>query len=270
MNETLRDGAIAIFGFALLSNLLGQRTQHAIVHDLSHTAKGGHLQARVYPRGMFGSLLGQANSVRVTGSGVSINELPFTIQRGGGLHANVERLFLDLSDIQLKGLPVKRLSVVLPSVSVDADALIGRERMVMRSAGEGKAEGEFSIDKLMALFSTKMPSVSDVHIETNSNGLKIRANMSFFGFPNTIEADGTLNIVDGKYLILAFSRLTLNGATADPLLAKGMLDTVNPVLDIQRDLGLGALLTLTDVETKEGAVIVKGKLTIPARYTNER
>ena len=265
MNETLRDGAIAIFGFALLSNLLGQRTQHAIVHDLSYTARGGHLQARVYPRGMFGSLLGQASSVRVTGSGVVVDALPFEIKPGGGMHATVGKFYLDLSDVKLKSIPVQRFTAEIPSVSVDSDALIMRERMVMRSAGVGTTESTFRISDLQTYFAAKMGGMKDASVECVDGGLKIRTSMSFLGFPTAIEAFGKLNAVDGRYLVFNASRLTFNGADANPLFAKSMLDSINPVLDIQRDLGLGAYLALTDVETKEGAVIVKSKLTIPAR-----
>src|SRR2546423_578148 len=120
MGDELKDTAFAVLGLALFVGLATHRAEHAIVHELRQTLHGGVLNADVRSHGLFGLAIGRIDSVRVTGSDLTGNDVPFAIKRGPGLRANAARIEFDLRYLTLRGTTVRRFTASFPSVSLDA------------------------------------------------------------------------------------------------------------------------------------------------------
>jgi hypothetical protein len=57
--------------------------------------------------------------------------------------------------------------------------------------------------------------------------------------------------------------MLLNGRETAPAFAQTRANAINPVLDIDRDLGLAGFLYITEVEVGEGIVTIRGRATVP-------
>jgi hypothetical protein len=69
--------------------------------------------------------------------------------------------------------------------------------------------------------------------------------------------------VEGRYLFIEEPSIQIDGKNPNPLFVQSLLKTLNPVIDLEKDLGLGSFVFVTDVEIGEGAVNLRGRATIP-------
>lgn len=60
----------------------------------------------------------------------------------------------------------------------------------------------------------------------------------------------------------------MNDAPVPDSMAAGLIQPVNPVLDVVNDLGLGGFFTISEVEVDSQCVTVRGRLTIPEAPDN--
>jgi hypothetical protein len=269
MDDTLKDVAIAFFGLALLSGAAQQRVEHDLRRDLEKTLRGGSIQAHVKPRGLFGLLAGESSVTRITGRNFSADNLPFQIVPGGGPRARIHHLQLDFSDINLRYLPVKRLRADIPSVSLDFFKAMLNGRLVLRSCGQGTAEAVADVLGLRAFVAHKYPQFTDVEIRLTPGLFSVSANTTLLGASNRLDATGKLAAQDGRFVIVTEPTLRMDGKEVPPLLAQNLLLGINPVLDIERDLGLGGYVTITDVEIGEGIVILRGRADFPRQQPSK-
>lgn len=270
MGDDLKDSAIALLGLALFAGFATHRAEHAIVHDLRSTLHGGTLRADVHPHGLLGLTIGRVDSVRVTGSGMSADDVPFRIFRGPGLRANTARLEFDLQDFTLHGTTVRRFTASFPAVSLDAGRAFFDERIILRKAGEGTASAEVAPAALTGFIEKKYPTLKQVEVEMHAGLVTVRGATSVLGAMQQIEATGRLVVRDGRYLDVAEPTVKLNGRLATPAFADNIAKSINPVVDFDKDLGLGRILAAETVEIGEGYAVVRGKAHVPPYDPSEK
>lgn len=263
MPDDLADSALALLGLALFVGLATHRAEHAIVHDLRRTLHGGALHADVRSRGLFGLAVGEISSVKVTGSDLVADEVPFSIKRGPGIRANAARLEFDLRYLTLRGTTVRRFSGAFPTVSLDAGRAFFDERIILRRAGEGIAVAEIAPEAIVPFIEKKYPVLKDVQVELRTGAATVRGSAIILGTRQKVEATGRLVIRDGRYLDLGDLSVLLNGRPATAAFAANVARSINPVVDIVTDLGLGRIFLADDVEIGEGYALVRGRAHLP-------
>jgi hypothetical protein len=263
MSDDLKNAAIAIFSLALFSGFATHRAEHAIVHDLRNTLRGGQLHADVRPHGLFGLVLGRFDTVRVTGSDLSADSVPFRILRGAGIRAHVSRLEFDLHNLTLRGTTVRRFTADFPAVSLDAGRALFDERIIIRRSGEGRASAEVSAEALAGFIVRKYPGLRQVKVTLTGGKATVAGAATVLGTVQQIEATGRLVTREGRYIDLVEPAAILNGKPAAPAFAANLARQVNPVVDFDNDLGLGDIFYAETVEIGEGAAVVTGRAFVP-------
>lgn len=263
MDGTLKDAAIAVFSFALFSGLLQQRAHHAIIHDASRSIKGGVLRAEVKPRGLLGMLTAQSSLTRIEGQGFSTDSLPFTLQSGSGVRVHVRRLQIDFQDITLHNQSVRSFRADIPNVSLDLARAFFDERIILRSAGEGTGSAVISTDDLRAFIVRKYPQFQNVETRLTPGKVFVRVETVVLGTRALVEAEGTLASPDGVLVNLTAPILRYNGKEPTPAFAQTLLRSINPVLNINSDLGLNGFFLIREIEIGQGQITVRGRATIP-------
>jgi hypothetical protein len=74
-----------------------------------------------------------------------------------------------------------------------------------------------------------------------------------------------LEPAEGSRLNLAHARVLFDGTPADAALEKVLLDILNPVVDLDRDLGLSGAMKVEKVRLRDGVLRASGATTIPSR-----
>ena len=77
-------------------------------------------------------------------------------------------------------------------------------------------------------------------------------------------------IREGRYVDLTDASIRLNGAESSPQAVERTLKSVNPVLDLEKDLALGRYFYAREVIAGEGTLTVRGTATIPRAGSEPR
>ena len=71
--------------------------------------------------------------------------------------------------------------------------------------------------------------------------------------------------VDGTKLELTDAKIYFDWRRADPPGAQALLDLLNPVIDLNKDLGLHGAISVTKLRLRDGVLFIEGDTTIPIR-----
>src|SRR6185295_5508534 len=139
-----------------------------------------------------------------------------------------------------------------PSVTLDIIREIFDDRIVLRSAGEGTAVAVVNEPGLRSFILKKYPQYKDLVVRLTPGSAYLAARASVLGLPARVEATAGIGVREGRYLDAIDPVMKLNGKEAAPSLTLSILKTLNPVLDIDRDLGLGGYIYVTRAEIGQG------------------
>ena len=231
--------------------------------SFNHT---GTIRTRVESRGVFGVFGNKLYSVDIFGEGLVSEKLPFYAQPRSGWKGSIRHLRLHLSNITLKGLPVRQFEADIPDVTYDIGQATYKDWLVIRGAGVGPAFVKIAPVGLEKFVSAKYSKLlSEVKVVFLTESVGISGNLTLFGKLSPFSAKGRLTTRAGRYLDLVEPQMTMNGKPLSTPMTLSILKQINPVLDIESDLGLGSYFTLSNLEYALDALTVHGIAGIPKR-----
>ncbi len=265
MDDTLKNLTIGLFVFALLHGGLEQRARHNATRQMREAFNNtGTIQASVEPRGLFGLYASDVWAVDIYGQHQRTYRLPFYVYPRPGWKGSIRHLRLHLTDFTLSGLPIARFEADLPFVTFDIGHAIWKDRLRLRSAGTGPVTALVDAEGLRTFISHKYhQTLSDVEIWIQNQKIHLKGRIALFTAPVPFIATGTLAPRAGRYIDFADPVILLNRSFLAPQVAQSLLKGINPVLDVQTDLGLSGFFTLTDIEIGDRFVTIRGRATVP-------
>ncbi|HLJ55995.1 MAG TPA: DUF2993 domain-containing protein [Chthonomonadaceae bacterium] len=269
MDDTAKALVLGFLGLIVVHAGLERRARHDAARQLDGAFHhSGALRLSVEPRGMLGALGNRLYAIDVTGTGQSIDKMPFASIPRSGWKGEIRHLRVHLDSLTLKGLPVERLDADIPNVTYDIGQALYKDRLVIRGAGEGPATVRIGADGLRRFIDRKYgQTVTDVAVAFRGGRVQITGDLMFLGAKAPFVALGDMTTRSGRYVDLAQADVTLNGKPLSPDLVQAIIRQLNPLLDIADDLGLAGYLKLTSVSVGADAVTVYATATIPVLST---
>ena len=167
--------------------------------------------------------------------------------RAVGGRGSIRHLRLHLTDFTLKGLPVRRFEADVPFATYDLGWAAYKDRLHLRSAEIGTAQVEVGAESLQIFAIRKYRKIlSDVSVSFSQNKVFLSGKAALFGVPTAFVATGTLRPRAGRYVDLFNPVVMVNGKPLSAQNANFLLGQVNPLLDIDRDLGLAGFFFTGD------------------------
>ena len=215
-------------------------------------------------RGLFGYYANDLYSVDISGRGMTATDLPFRVAARGGWKGSIKHLRLDLRDFTLNGLPVRRLTADIPDSTYDLGWAFYRSRLQLRSVGTGPASVEVGSDALLIYLNRKYSSsLSDVNLRFHNEKIALSGIIRLFGIETEFTATGTLSPRDSRFVDLTSPVVTLGGKELNAKDAGIILDTVNPLLDLENDFGLRGFFLLDGISVGDRTLTLRGRMTVP-------
>ncbi|HEV2473542.1 MAG TPA: LmeA family phospholipid-binding protein [Chthonomonadales bacterium] len=233
--------------------------------------EGGTIRVEDRPDGAFGMFGARLTDVDVYGTGLKSAGLPFRAVQGRGWSGSIRHLRFHLRNLQIGGIALERLDAEAPDVRFDVHDALFRGRLVIRSAGVGRASIQVSLAAL-ASYATKRSggSISNIRARALKGGLLISGAANLLGAKLEVRVLGALAQRDGRYLYLQHPDVSINGAAPPAALQQMILSKLDPLLDINRDFGLEGYLEISSVRVGDRSVYVEGTLTLPRVASKDR
>ena len=267
MDDTLKNVVFGLFSLFVIHGSLQKRVNHdaarQVMDSFNYT---GTVHTKVESRGVFGVFGNKLYSVDIMGDGLISERLPFFSTPRSGWKGSIRHLRLHLTNLTLKGLPVERFDADIPDVTYDIGQATYKDWLVIRGAGRGPGSVQIGAEGLQTFVLRKYKKLmSEVKVEFLKEGVGISGNLNLFGKPTPFSATGKLVTRDKRYLDLIQPKIEMNGKPVSEALTLTILKQINPVLDIETDLGLGGYFTLERIQFRTGHIIASGEAGIPMK-----
>lgn len=255
--------------FALFARGGVRRFEHRAADEISSRLSGEHrkVELRSHIHGLFGFAKGDLSWGEIRASAFETPALPLFVEPDRPQSGHLGTLRLRLSDFRLAGLRVDQLQADIPECRYDFGLARREGKVRLSKAGIGSGSVELRQEDLGAFVSKKFREIKRAEVVLDSSGVTVSGYAEFILFKTNFVARCQLGIEGESRLVLTSAKIEFDGRPADPVGAEVLLKALNPVVDLDADLGLHGALRLRAIKLSQGRIRAEGLATIPTAPT---
>lgn len=243
-----------------------RRFERAAASEISSKLGGEEKKVRVNvrPHGV-GALQGDLTVAQIFAERFTLDELPLFTEPDRNPSGRIRSLQLRLTEFRLRGLLVQSLEADIPECRYDFD-LARRERTI-RLARSGQGTGSVTVrgTDLAEWIDRKYAEIKECQVTLEDGWVRVDGYGEFVIVKSRFSVLAKLVSPDGRRVMLDRARITFDGVPADPMAAKVLLDVMNPVVDLDADLGLYGAVNVETIRAENGLMIASGRTQIPEK-----
>lgn len=261
---------LALLGVGLgwgVANKELRRFENIAAMDLLSALDGPEKQltVRTKPEGPFGPAFADFARGTIIASKFSTEGLPLFTDPDLAKTGTLRKLELRLSDFTLRGLQVETLEATIPNCKFDRNLALRHQQIRLSRSGVGTGFVRVRQESLEPFILKKVREIKRVKVKLDRGKAWVEGYGEFLVAKTEFLVVADLSIEDGTKLNLTNARVILGWQKADDLAKKVLLDALNPVVDLRKDLELYDAVYLRDIELKDGYLKASGDTKIPDR-----
>jgi len=209
------------------------------------------------------AIWGDVSSVKISASQFVTNGLPLYTESKRSHRGLVRMLHLDLQDFILRNLHIQRLKAEISDCRFDFPLAVNRRQIRLSQSGIGVGEVVISEQDLEKFILSKFREIKRVTVRIDKDKVFVDGYGEFLIVSTNFSVVARLESVGGDKLVMAHCRILFDGRPADDASQKVLLDTLNPVVDLNTDLGLFGAIKVEQIELRNGVLKASGPIFIP-------
>lgn len=221
--------------------------------------EGKRVRVKAQPDLAWGSL----HRASIAASNFSLDGLPLYTEPRRSQKGRLGMLSLELSNFRLRGLRIESLSAEIPDCRFDLSLALHERRFRLSRSGIGRGTVRVAERDLAEWIDTKYAEIKGCTVSVDRDVVWVEGYGEFLIVKTNFTVIASLKAVDGTKLVLDRARIYFDWRRADPMAAKMLLDTLNPVVDLDKDLGLADAIHVDSITLRGGAVSASGRTKIP-------
>ena len=256
---------LGLIGLGLFSSANSEvrRFEKAAAAEIGSKLQGENKQvsvkAKVGPEAIFGDF----HAVRIQASQFHTDGLPLFTEPRRSTKGHVRMLNIDLQDFTLGGLPIRRLRADIPDCRFDFSLALRRRQIRLSRSGMGVGEVEVAEKDLERFILAKYPEVKRATVRINRDKVIVDGYGEFLLLATNFWVVAKLEPVDGNKLVLTHARVLFDGRDAGEAGRNALLQVLNPVVDLDRDLNLYGAIQVQRLVLRDGVLRASGPTKIP-------
>ena len=259
-------GALVIAGGLVLGTTWG-RIERAAEKDLAKTlgVDPKYVSVRATADGIVGTALGRVEKVTIEANGFVVEGMPFFVEPSVSSSGKLRNLSIRLTDFTLRNLPVKSLNAEIPNSRFSL-GLLRQGRVRLARSGEGRGNVTIDAEGLAKYLLGRFNVLERVEVRLDKYKVIVNGRASFGPIMRRdflVYAD--LEILDKRKLFIVKPIVFLDDKRIRDGSEKPLLDALNPILDIDHDLGLAGAFDIERLIIKNGEIDIYGAARIPKR-----
>lgn len=231
---------------------------------------GGKISVRIELDGARGLTEGKIKQLTVRAQGFTLDGFPFTLEPERPKSGHIRRFVMYLQDARLRGLRAETAWAEIPDIYYDRQLALSRRIFRLSDTGVGPAEIVVTQDDLADYIRRKYaPYIREVRVNITPTQTLVEGVTVLLTSEVRFRAMGVLKPREGRYLDLAEAQIEIEGAELPPQAVELLRQWLNPIIDLERDLGIYDGLYVDSVVSEAGRMRAVGKAWIPAPKRGE-
>ncbi len=255
-----------LVGFVLItgSSVL-HRFERAAADDIraSLASAPKKITVRAVPDGPVNGLAGMFKSVEIRASGFSTPGLPMFTEPDRSQKGQVQMLRIALKDFMLGKLRVESLTAEIPDCRFDLALALSQRKFRLSRSGSGVGSVIVRQEDIQSFILAKFREIKSCVVTIQYGKVRVKGSGDFLLAKADFEVLARVESPDGNALMLVDEKIWLNGRRADAFSRKALLKTLNPVLDLRKDLGLYDAMKVDKIVLTQGTLTASGVTKIP-------
>lgn len=256
-------GALALAGAALIGSSWG-RIERAAEVDIAGSLGVSREYVTVSADGLLGSALGRVASVEISARGFAVDGNPFFSDPSFSKAGRLGILRLRLRDFSVRDLPVDELSADIPGCRFALGMLTSGKVRLSRS-GEGDGSVKIASSGLRQYMLARFKVFESLEIRLEKYKLFARGRAVFGPIRRDFEIICDLEISGKRALVIANPIVFIAGRRVRDGSEQSLVTAFNPVLDIDKDLGMAGAFDMYKIVMRDGEAVITGLARIPVR-----
>ncbi|MFQ3676695.1 MAG: LmeA family phospholipid-binding protein [Fimbriimonadaceae bacterium] len=208
---------------------------------------------------------GDIRRVEIEAERFSTEGLPLFTEPHRSAKGRIGELNLQLREFRLRGLAIERLDASIPGCRFDHALAVSKRQIRLSRSGEGRGSVRVRQEDLEAWIVGKFVEIKRATVSLANGRAVVEGYGEFLVIATEFRVDARIEAPDGRRLALVDANITFDGRPADPLSSQALLQSLNPVVDLDEDLGLYGAVDVTEIRLENGYLEAFGTTRIPTR-----
>jgi len=253
-------GALFYFGNSEI-----HRFENLAARDIRGTIRGADakVSVRTELNGIIGGPLGDLKKVSICASNFETDGVPLFTQPELSKKGLIRDLHIELKEFTIAGLRIQELVSDIPECHFDYALAVSKRKIRLSQSGVGRGQVLIREKDLEAFILRKFGEIKRIRVRVANDRVHVEGYGEFLILKSNFAVDANLIAIDGTKLALSNATILLDGHPADDVSRKALLDTLNPVVDLARDLKLYDAIIVDQLVLRDGVIRAAGATRIP-------
>ncbi|MCH8275394.1 MAG: LmeA family phospholipid-binding protein [Armatimonadetes bacterium] len=259
---------LLLAGLGILGAHAGQeirRFERCAAAEIAARLEGDEKQVTVKVKlnGIVRGLGGSLNAAEIVARRFSVDSLPLFTEPERTTRGEIKELRLRLYDFTLRGLHFEELRADIADCRYDLGLARREKQFRLSRSGVGPGYARINEAALEQFILRKYAEIKSVSVRLTKHKVFVEGRGEFLLFKADFYVIATLEPRNGVELRLENAVVFLDGHRVRDGSERALLEALNPVIDLDRDLGLHGAIKVSEVKIGEGVLEVLGEATIP-------
>ncbi|MCC6351309.1 MAG: LmeA family phospholipid-binding protein [Fimbriimonadaceae bacterium] len=242
-----------------------RRFERLAAEDIAAKLSGPAKEVAV--RTKFSSLIGAAqgrlSKVVLQARQFTTGGLPLHTEPSRPQSGSIGSLEIELEDFELTGLPVRKLTASIPDCRFDFGLARREGKVRLSKSGIGVGWVQVEEDALETFILKKFREIKEVSVRLEKEHVFVKGRGEFLLFDSEFEVIARFAVEEGVRFLLTDAKIWFDGLSTDAASRQILLDTLNPVVDLDQDLKLLAAIRVEKFSLHDGLLEAWGRARIP-------
>lgn len=264
MIPLLLGGLVALAG--AVSSAEVRKFERRAAEELAGRLEGEGKEVRVRADidGLIGGASGRLHEVVIEARRFQVSELPLFTEPERAKDGRIRTLRIRLSEFVLRGLAVEELTADISSSRFDFGLAKREGKIRLSESGVGPGYVRMNAAALEKFILHKFREIKRVSVRLEHDKVYVEGRGEFLFFSTDFYVSAKLVARNGVEVWLDDAWILLDGKLPLDGSGKILLDSLNPILDIDKDLRLFGAFQIRDLRSKNGLLELWGEATVPA------
>lgn len=261
---------LAAVGVLFGAGSLEVRTfEHAAATDILSKLQGPNKAVNVetHLNGLFGGASGDIKEVKITARDFATQELPLFTEPERSKRGIVRSLRIELFNFDLRNLHIESLMATIPDCRYDFSLALRKKQIRLSRSGLGIGTVRIRAADLEKFILAKYKEIKRVSVKLDKGKAFVEGYGEFALLSTNFLIIATLGSPTGETLELENARVFFDDRPAEPAAARILMNKLNPVVHLDKDLGLLDAIRLRGIKLENGFVEAWGDTRIPNKPT---